>query len=348
MEKAVVVILNYNGKTYLDKFLPSLYQNVGHLYRILVADNNSDDGSIELLNSKYKHITVAPLDKNYGFSEGYNVALKNLSAEYYVLLNSDVEVTEDFITPIIEYMDTNPSVAAAQPKILNYNKKDSFEYGGACGGYIDALGYPFCRGRIFDQVEKDLGQYDNIAEIFWASGAAMIIKSNDFHLAGGFDKDFFAHMEEIDLCYRLKRMSKKIIVYPFTKVYHVGGGTLSYEHENKTYLNFRNSLLLMLKNKTTISLLWVIPFRLILDGLAGIHFILKGKTRLTKAILTAHIDFYKMIKHTWKKRKFENKKIPQKLVNKAGLLPVILPFHYYILGNKRFHTLQFKLFSGKI
>jgi GT2 family glycosyltransferase len=348
MEKAVVVILNYNGKSYLDKFLPSLYENVGQLYPIIVADNKSEDGSLSLLDSKYKHIAKKPLDKNYGFSEGYNVALKDVASEYYILLNSDVEVTEDFITPIIDYMDKNPTVSAAQPKILDYKQKDSFEYGGACGGYIDILGYPFCRGRIFDQVEKDLGQYDSIAEIFWASGAAMIIKSSDFHSVGGFDKDFFAHMEEIDLCYRLKRMSKKIVVYPFTKVYHVGGGTLSYENEHKTYLNFRNSLLLLLKNKTTRSLLWVIPLRLILDGFAGIRFLLKGKIRLMKAIFAAHMDFYKKANSTWKKRTIESKKIPQKLGNKTGLIPIILPFHYYVLGNKRFFTLKFNLFSGKI
>jgi GT2 family glycosyltransferase len=343
-----VVILNYNGKNYLEKFLPGVVSHLRKHCQVIVADNASTDDSLNFLNQFYPEIQCITLEKNVGFAGGYNEALSKISADYYALLNSDVEVVEDWVTPIVEKMQQNHQIAAAQPKILDYRERQYFEYAGACGGFIDILGYPFCRGRILHSIEKDLGQYDKEMEIFWASGAAKIIRAKDFHAAGGFDTNFFAHMEEIDLCYRLKRMNKLIMVYPEAKVYHVGGGTLPYHDSRKIFLNFRNSLLMLLKNKTIFQLTWVLPLRMILDGMAAWLYILKGNTGGFIAVFRSHLAFYQLLKPTWKKRQSDVKHIPQKLINKTGMLSGIVPLHFYLLGNKRFYTLQLNLFSGKI
>ena len=249
MYKIAVVILNWNGREFLDRFLPGVVRHSSsHDVKIIVADNGSSDDSVEFIRNKFKNVEIIELDKNYGFAGGYNKAFEKINSEYYILLNSDVEVSGNWIEPIIKKMDDDQDVAAAMPKILSYQNRSKFEYAGAAGGFIDKWGYPFCRGRILNNIEPDNNQYNNSIEIFWASGACLFIKSKIFHDTGGFDDDFFAHMEEIDLCWRIKNLGYKIYCYPCSQVYHVGGGTLPNETPAKLFFNFRNSLYLLLKN----------------------------------------------------------------------------------------------------
>ncbi len=252
MAKVAIVILNWNGQKMLAKYLPNVVEYSRQDAEIWVADNCSSDQSMHLLETQFPHVKTIVLEQNFGFAEGYNRALKEIEADYYVLLNSDVEVSHHWLTPLIEFMDAHPLVAACQPKLLAEYDKDMFEYAGACGGYLDKLGYPFCRGRIFDTVERDNGQYDYQQEILWATGACMMIRSEDYWNAGGLDGRFFAHNEEIDLCWRLRLMGRKIYCIPESEVYHVGGGTLPKSNPMKTYLNFRNNLTMLYKNLTLI------------------------------------------------------------------------------------------------
>lgn len=302
MKKVAVVILNWNGKDFLEKFLPSLIQNNNNFTDIIVADNDSTDDSVSFLKNNYLSIQLIINDKNYGFAQGYNEALKKVDAEYVVLLNSDVEVTKNWIEPIIELMDADKSIAACQPKIRDYNNKSYFEYAGAAGGFIDYLGYPFCRGRIFNHLEKDKGQYDDVTEVFWATGACMFIRMEYYKQIGGLDNHFFAHMEEIDLCWRFKNLGYKIMFTPQSTVYHVGGGTLNKIKPQKTYLNFRNNLFLLHKNLPKEKRTWIIFLRLVLDGIAGVKLLFEGKPSHTLAIIRAHFDFYKDIKQNKSKR----------------------------------------------
>ncbi|MFC2096566.1 glycosyltransferase family 2 protein [Bacteroidota bacterium] len=304
MLKTAVVILNWNGKNYLEKFLPTLInytQNPNT--QIIIADNNSKDDSIDFLNKYYPSIRQINFDQNYGFTGGYNKALDQIEAEYYVLLNSDVEVSENWLTPIINLMDSDSSIAACQPKILSYHQKSYFEYAGASGGFIDKYGYPFCRGRVLDTIEKDKGQHNTIREIFWATGACMIVRSELFNKTGGLDNDFFAHMEEIDLCWRLKNQGYKIVCNPESVVYHVGGGTLPNNSPFKLYLNFRNNLFLLYKNLPKGKLFPVLTSRMLLDGLSAIIFLLKFSFKSFYAVLKAHIHFYKSLRKLREKRK---------------------------------------------
>ncbi|HCO67924.1 MAG TPA: glycosyl transferase family 2, partial [Dysgonomonas sp.] len=249
MKKFAIVILNWNGKDLLEKYLPFLLKYTDTtIADIVIADNHSTDGSIEFLKTNYPNLSLIILPENYGFAEGYNKALAQVEAEYYVLLNSDVEVTENWLAPLTDFLDKNADTACVQPKILAERNKEYFEYAGACGGFIDKYGYPFCRGRIFATVENDEQQYNNPLQIFWATGACMVIRSKDFKDAGGFDGTFFAHMEEIDLCWRLNARGRKIYCIPQSVVYHVGGATLSKESPRKTFLNFRNNMLMLYKN----------------------------------------------------------------------------------------------------
>lgn len=302
MKKVAVVILNWNGKGFLEKFLPSLIQNNNDFTDIIVADNDSTDDSVSFLKNNYPSIQLIINNKNYGFAQGYNVALKKVDAEYVVLLNSDVEVTKNWIEPIIELMDADKSIAACQPKIRDYNNKSYFEYAGAAGGFIDYLGYPFCRGRIFNHLEEDKGQYDDVTEVFWATGACMFVRMEYYKQIGGLDNHFFAHMEEIDLCWRFKNLGYKIMFTHQSTVYHVGGGTLNKIKPQKTYLNFRNNLFLLHKNLPKGKRTWTIFLRLVLDGIAGIKLLLEGKPNHTLAIIRAHFDFYKDIKQNKSKR----------------------------------------------
>ena len=246
--KVAVVILNWNGKSFLEKFLPSVFACNSSYAEIIVADNASTDDSVSFLKSKYPQIKIIQNSSNGGFAKGYNDALKLVEAEYYVLLNSDVEVTPNWIDSVIQLMDTDKSIAACQPKIRAFDDKKSFEYAGAGGGFIDKYGYPFCRGRILDTLEEDKGQYNDVREVFWATGACLFVRSECYHKVNGFDEDFFAHMEEIDLCWRLKNLGYKIMYSPNSTVFHVGGGTLNKTSPKKTYLNFRNNLILLCKN----------------------------------------------------------------------------------------------------
>jgi GT2 family glycosyltransferase len=305
-KKLAVVILNWNGKSWLEKFLPSVikFSTQSDIY---VIDNLSTDDSIDFLQTNFPEVKVIKNDENYGFAGGYNEGLKKINNDFYCLLNSDVEVTENWIEPILDLFDKNPEISAIQPKILSYDQKDYFEFAGAGGGLIDNLGYPYCRGRIFDDVEKDNGQYDDETEIFWASGCCLFIRSKDFCEQRGFDERFFAHQEEIDLCWRLINSGKKIFYTGKSKVYHVGGGTLNKQSEKKTFLNMRNNLSMLLKNLPFPYLILVIFSRLCLDGLAAIYFGYKYGIAHFWAVGRAHFSFYLQAPGTWKRRQKNQK-----------------------------------------
>ncbi|MCB0571598.1 MAG: bifunctional riboflavin kinase/FAD synthetase [Phaeodactylibacter sp.] len=298
-----VVILNYNGRAYLQQFLPGVLASTYPNCEVIVADNGSTDGSLAFLAEHFPEVRHIDLRNNYGYAQGYNLALQQVDAPYYVLLNSDVEVPPDWIEPVIRMMEKDPAIGACQPKILAYDERGYFEYAGASGGWLDAMGYPFCRGRIFAVTEKDEGQYDKKQEIFWATGAAFFVRSQLFQALDGFDADYFAHSEEIDLCWRIKRSGYKVMVQPQSVVYHVGGGTLSYHTPRKVYLNFRNSLFTLLKNETPLRLSWILPMRLLLDGLAGLLFLSQGKFALIRSIVRAHWSFYPRFGYTLQKRR---------------------------------------------
>ncbi len=302
MNKIAVVILNWNGRSFLEKFLPSVMAYSPDA-AVIVADNNSTDDSVAFLETRYPAIRIIRIPENGGYSKGYNTALQQIEAEYYVLLNSDIEVSERWLEPVVALMDKDPSIAACQPKILDYNRREYFEYAGAAGGYLDFLGYPFCRGRLFNTLEKDTGQYNDNREIFWATGACLFMRSADFHAIGGLDNDFFAHLEEIDLCWRLKSAGKKIFYCGESKIFHVGGGSLSKTNPHKTYLNFRNSLFMLYKNLPAQKVLPLIFSRLVLDGVAGIKFLLEGSGKHTWAVIRAHFSFYGQLGTLTKKRK---------------------------------------------
>ena len=299
--KVAVVILNWNGAKLLQQFLPSILRYSPEA-TIFVADNASIDDSIAVLKTHFPSVQIIQNQDNYGFAKGYNEALKNLNFDIYALVNSDIEVTENWLQPILDKFKNEPKTAIIQPKILDFKDKAFFEYAGAAGGYIDQYGYPFCRGRIFDTIEKDHQQYEDETEIFWASGACFFIRSEVYYTLQGFDDDFFAHQEEIDLCWRAINRGYHIQYTPKSVVYHVGGATLQQGNQKKTYLNFRNSLLMLVKNLPKSRLLPILFLRLCLDGLAGIQFLFKGKPNHTFAILKAHFSFYYLLPRFYKKR----------------------------------------------
>lgn len=333
-----IVILNYNGKAYLEKYLPGIIQHQPPNSNIYIADNASTDDSVIFIQSQYPQLQLLTATTNTGFAGGYQWALQQINEEFYVILNSDVKVEDDWISPIVQHMQIHPHVSACQPKILSLNEPEMFEHAGAAGGWIDLLGYPFCKGRIFSTVEKDLGQYNHSAPIFWASGAAMVIRSADYWSAGGFDSDFFAHMEEIDLCYRLQKMGKEILSFPASKVFHLGGGTLQYHSPQKTYLNFRNGLFLLLKNKSILHLLWLLPARMLLDGIAALRFISEGKSDHFASVFRAHMSFYGTFGKMFRKRRDINA-ITQNKHQIKGLFKGSIVFNYYIKGNRHFYLL---------
>ncbi len=338
--KVAVVILNWNGKKFLEKFLPSVISFNPSYSEIIVADNASTDDSIDFLKRNYPQIKIIQNVTNGGFAKGYNEALSNLEAEYYVLLNSDVEVTAGWIAPVINMMDADRSIAACQPKIKAYDNKKFFEYAGAAGGYLDKYGYPFCRGRILDHTEEDLGQYDDSREIFWATGACLFVRSECFHLVKGFDDDFFAHMEEIDLCWRLKNRGYKIMYCAESTVYHVGGGTLNKTSPKKTYLNFRNNLQLLVKNHPPRYFIRMLLWRMMLDGIAGIKFLLSAQFLHFIAVLKAHKSFYASIGKTFRKRKELKKQIITYTTTAVYLHSIIVD--YYLRGKKTFTEIDLK------
>ncbi|MGM9746740.1 MAG: glycosyltransferase family 2 protein [Paludibacteraceae bacterium] len=323
--KTAVVILNYNGETLLRTLLPTVVAHSPQA-EVIVADNASTDGSLNLLRQTFPQVRIIALSENYGFAEGYNRALAQVDADYFVLLNSDVEVTAHWLEPLLDYMNCHVDVAACQPKIMSYTDRTKFEYAGACGGYIDALGYPFCRGRILSTVESDNGQYDDVADVFWASGACLLMRADKFREAGGLDGRFFAHMEEIDLCWRMQARGNRIVCVPQSTVYHIGAKTLAKEHPMKTYLNFRNNLLMIYKNAASAST--ILAARLVLDWVAALHLLCQGKWQNVVAVLRAQKDFFVMRKNFAADR-LENL---QSTVNHhlKGLLHGSILWHYYI------------------
>ncbi len=337
--KIAIVILNWNGEKLLSQFLPSVIKNSQvEGTEIIIADNGSTDNSINLLKEKFPEVTILQLDQNYGFARGYNEALKQIEAQYYILLNSDVEVTPGWIEPLIELMEDDPSIAAVQPKILSWTKKDEFEYAGAAGGFIDKLGFPFCRGRILNINEKDEGQYDEISNIFWATGACMAVRAGLFHKAGGFDSDFWAHMEEIDLCWRLKNMDYKIQYTPYSKVFHLGGGTLSYDNPRKLFLNFRNSLYLLYKNLPRRKFYKVMIVRMLLDGIAAFKLLSEGNTKGFGSVVKAHLAYYRELPVLRKKRKQLQSISSQEWHNEILCKSIIWKF--YLCKKRTFHEVQ--------
>lgn len=340
MNRIGIVILNWNGKELLEQFLPSV---VAHSKRewadVIVADNASSDDSITFLAEQYPDLQIIQMDKNYGFADGYNKALQQLSHTYFVLLNSDVEVTQNWLDPIYHQFEKDPSIAVAQPKIKAYHNKTAFEYAGAAGGYIDYLGYPFCRGRILDVIETDTSQYNSEADIFWASGASLFIRAAVYKQTGGLDGDFFAHMEEIDLCWRIKNQAYRIIVEPKSTVYHVGGATLPNHSSRKLFLNFRNNLFMLHKNLPENKFYSILLQRMILDGVAAIKFLISGEFSNFGAVFKAHLSYYSMLSKMRQKRK---KLVP--LIsnnNHKEIYQNSIIFDFYLRKKKYFSDITF-------
>jgi GT2 family glycosyltransferase len=336
--QTAVVILNWNGRKYLEQFLPPLLQYSSGEAEIIVADNASDDDSVSFLEANFPSVRIIRNKANEGFARGYNLALKQVEADYYILLNSDIEVTPDWIRPVIDMMEKDPSIAACQPKIRSFTDRTKFEYAGAAGGFIDKYGYPFCRGRMFQSLEEDLGQYDDAIEIFWATGACMFVRADIFHKAGGLDEDFFAHMEEIDLCWRLKNLGYKIMYCPGSVVYHIGGGTLPKISWRKTYFNFRNNFYLLYKNLPDNLVNEVFFKRLFLDGIAAMKFLFTAGFKDFWAIYKAHQSFYSTLSKTKAKRKLLQHAPLHKVYRKN------IVFEYYLRKKKKFTDLDPKKF----
>ena len=333
--RTAVVILNWNGEKFLNQFLPVLLRNTQLPgVDIYVADNASTDNSLSLIEEQFPTVKTLLLDKNYGFAGGYNKALAQINADYFVLLNSDVEVTENWLQPLLNYMNENADVAACQPKIKSFYNRDYFEHAGASGGFIDYLGFPFCRGRVVGTAEMDRGQYDTVIDVFWATGACLLIRSELYNQVGGLDDEFFAHMEEIDLCWRLKSRGRRIVCNPQSVVYHIGGGTLKTEHPRKTYLNFRNNLLMLYKNLPHKSLKKTFDVRFYLDNLAAFHMLLQGKIQNLKAITDARTDFRNMQADFAEKRKENILKSVQSTFQEISQSSLL--YEFYIKRRKKF------------
>jgi len=331
--RIAVVILNWNGKAFLEQFLSNVVANSSQQGIVYVADNGSTDGSVDYVRAHHPEVRIIETGGNYGYAGGYNRALEHVSEPYAVLLNSDVEVTPDWLIPLLHRMDSDASIAACQPKLLDFNDRGRFEYAGASGGFIDPWGYPFCRGRMFDTLEVDNGQYNDARPVFWATGACMVVRMSAFRAVGGLDADFFAHMEEIDLCWRLQRAGHSIWVEPSSVVYHVGGGTLHKSNPRKTFLNFRNGLELLLKNLSSNRILPVLFWRMTLDGVAACRFLLSGATSDFWAVLKAHFAFYGRMPSTWRKRGGAYPKL-------RGVSSHSVVVDYFLRGRKRFSDLD--------
>ena len=334
MKQVSVILLNYNGQKHLKKFLPSVVEYTpAYLADIIVADNASTDGSVEWVKENYPQVKTMVFEKNFGFADGYNIAIGRVKTPYVVLLNTDVEVTKSWLHPMLRYFEEHSRVVAVQPKVLQYKKKTHFEYAGACGGFMDIFGYPFCRGRIFDTLEKDSGQYDDARKVFWATGACLMVRRVDFVDYGGFDENFFAHQEEIDLCWRINSQGYKIVVLPQSVVYHLGGGALGYESPRKTFLNFRNNLLMLYKNLSPSKLPWIFLIRFFLDYVAAFQMLLSGNRLNAKAVVNARCDFWRLrtsYKHKRNKCLRNAKSTPIFTISKRSII-----FDYYVRGKRR-------------
>lgn len=332
-----VVILNWNGREMLERFLPSVTAHTTGDAEVIIADNGSTDDSLDFLHAHYPQLRIIELDKNYGFAGGYNRALEQVEADYYVLLNDDVEVTPNWTEPVIAHMEQHPNTAICQPKLLMYNQRDTFEYAGGAGGFIDKYGYPFCRGRMFTTLEQDRGQYDDPCPIFWASGAAMFVRSSVWEILGGLDDDFFAHMEEIDFCWRAKNAGYEVEYCPQSVVYHVGGGTLPKSNPRKTYLNFRNNMALLYKNLPQGQLAWVMVCRVVLDYVAALKFLMERKPKEFSAVVQAHKAFYRWMPRLKVKRLRRQQQRPV-----SCIYPRLILIDYFLLGHHLYSQLQKK------
>jgi GT2 family glycosyltransferase len=339
-KKVIIVILNWNGIELLRKYLPSvIHYSCDPDVSVVVVDNASSDSSVDFLQKNFPFVKILQLDRNYGFAEGYNEALKQVAGDYFIILNNDVEVTQGWIEPCIERMEADKDIMVVQPKIMSYSRRDEFEYAGATGGFIDRYGYPFCRGRILNVIEKDEGQYNIASPVFWASGACMFVRADCFREMGGFDDDFWAHMEEIDFCWRVKNRGFTVWYEPQSVVFHLGGGTLNYDSPKKIYLNFRNNLYMLFKNLPPNRFRYILICRLILDGIAAVKFLFGLNFKAFAAIARAHRDFYLKLHKLKAKRK--------------NLLPfVIQPHHsevfhksimlrFFIQRKRKFSDLDF-------
>jgi len=332
--KTAVVILNWNGRLYLEAFLPNVIETCEGKAAVIIADNQSTDDSISFLKNHYPQIKILHNGGNIGYAAGYNTALSQIDAEYYVLLNSDIEVVDNWIDPVISLMDSDKAIAACQPKILSFRDRDKFEYAGAAGGFIDQFGYPFCRGRLFQAIEYDRGQYDDVCEVFWATGACLFVRADYFWEVGGLDVDFFAHMEEIDICWRFKHLGYKIMYCGKSKVFHVGGGSLDKSSPKKTYLNIRNNNTMIYKNLPATRLYQIFLARFFLDLLAAFKFLVDGGFGHFVAVLRAHFGFYV----SYKKNRFKRRKIEHKDVTHIYHGNIV--FDYFFRGKRLFSDLK--------
>lgn len=343
MKKVSVIILNWNGTKLLRKYLPSVVQYSNKdIAEVIVADNGSTDESLKVMQEEFSSVRLITLNQNHGFAKGYNLSIEEIDTPFVVLLNDDVRVTENWLEPLVNFMEEHPEVGAVQPKLLSDREPEYFEYAGAAGGFLDKNGYPFCRGRIFNTVEKDLGQYDTNAEIMWATGACLLIRTELYRQAGGLDNEFFAHMEEIDLCWRIRNLGYKIYCIPSSAVYHYGGASLAMGNPRKTKLNFRNSLLMLYKNLPIEERRRKIHWRLCLDGIAALNFLIHGEFQHVKAIWKAHQEALKMIKHIYyNKHKAHGVRItsqtPQANDCKEYKLNILI--QYYLLKHKKYSDL---------
>ena len=337
--KLSIVILNWNGAKFLKRFLPSVVEYSSYPWsEIIVADNGSEDNSKDVVLREFPSVVYFQLDRNYGFAEGYNRVLSFLESDYFLLLNSDVEVTEDWLIPLMACMESDSSIGACHPKILQLDQPEKFEYAGASGGFIDHYGYPFCRGRIMNIQEIDSGQYDQPVPVFWASGAAMLVRSSSWKKLEGFDDDFYAHMEEIDLCWRMKNQGFKIKVCPSSSVYHLGGGSLAYGNPKKIYLNFRNNLFLLYKNLPEKKFYRILFTRMILDGVAAIQFLVTGQFEAVQKVFEAHVSFYKNKASLIAKRKALLTKVTCE--NHSEIYTGSIVWDFFIKGRKKFSDLN--------
>lgn len=333
-KRVAVIILNWNGENLLREFLPSVMKNTNlDLGRVVVVDNRSTDGSWICLEQEFPDVERVLFEENFGFAGGYNRAIEMIEAEYVVLLNSDVEVAPGWLEPLVAVLDRDEKVAAVQPKILAYRDKNKFEYAGAAGGYIDYLGFPFCRGRVMDTTEQDYGQYDDEVDVFWATGASLCIRRDVYRAAGGLDESFFAHMEEIDLCWRLKNGGYTLKVIPSSVVYHLGGGSLPMNHPRKLFLNYRNNLLMLHKNLCAKQRKKIFFARVLLDTMAGGLFLLKGQWSNTRSVIRAYKAFREMRKAY---------PVPERSVSLSGIYPRSIVLDYFLRGKKKFSDLNFK------
>ncbi|MCB0823596.1 MAG: glycosyltransferase family 2 protein [Bacteroidales bacterium] len=337
--KVAVVILNWNGKKFLEDFLPGVIRHSRKTAEIYVADNNSSDDSVAFLKSAFPEVKIIQNNTNGGFAKGYNDALKQITADYYILLNSDIEVTENWIKPVIDLMESDPKIIACQPKLRSFYEPSKFEYAGAAGGFIDKYGYPFCRGRLFQTLEEDKGQYDDITEIFWATGACMFVRAVEFTRMGGFDERFFAHMEEIDFCWRAKNKGFKVMYCPDSVVYHVGGGTLPKISWRKTYLNIRNNNIMIYKNLPAHNFGVKIFYRLVLDGVAAFKFLVDGGVKDFMAVGKAHWAYFYRLPQLRKERK----QLKQYRVSKVYKRNLV--YEYFLRGKQKFSDLDQGKFS---